>query len=120
LRELPDALHRLESDAQRMRARLDELQDALADRDTSGADAADLIAQRRATLVAALETERGLVERRHADAVAALESIRLGLLRLHAGTGSVESLTTDLGLAREVAAEVDRLLEARKELDEGV
>jgi hypothetical protein len=29
-------------------------------------------------------------------------------------------VTTDLGLAREVAAEVDRLLEAQKEVEEGV
>ncbi|HKR56128.1 MAG TPA: hypothetical protein VJS20_07490, partial [Gemmatimonadales bacterium] len=119
LRELPDALHRLESDAQRMRARLDELQDALGGGDTPTPDPADPIGKRRADVRSALDTERALVERRHADAVTALESIRLSLLRLHAGTGSVESLTTDLGLAREVAADVDRLLEARKELDEG-
>ena len=117
LRELPDALHRLESDAQRMRARLDELQDALAGGDTPAPDPADPIGQRRVDVRRALDTERALVERRHADAVSALESIRLSLLRLHAGTGSVESLTTDLGLAREVAAEVDRLLAAQQELD---
>ena len=58
------------------------------------------------------------MQKRLADAVAALETIRLNLLRLHAGTGSVQRVTTDLGLAREVAEEVDRLLAAGKELEE--
>ena len=49
--------------------------------------------------------------------MAALETIRLNLLRLHAGTVSVQSVTTDLGLAREVAEAVDLLLQAHKELD---
>src|SRR5206468_10426007 len=52
------------------------------------------------------------------DAVKALETIRLNLLRLRAGSGSVQSLTTDLGLAREVAGEIDRLLEGRREIGE--
>ena len=33
LRDLPDVVHRLEQDAQRMRARFEELQEALADVD---------------------------------------------------------------------------------------
>jgi serine/threonine protein kinase len=44
-----------------------------------------------------------------AESLAALETIRLNLLRLHAGSGTVESLTTDLGLAFEAAKEVDLL-----------
>jgi len=58
------------------------------------------------------------VEQRLADAVAALETIRLNLLRLHAGTGSVKSLTTDLGLAREIAADIDRHVQGLREVDE--
>jgi len=49
--------------------------------------------------------------------VKALETIRLNLLRLHAGSGSVQSLTTDLGLAREVAAEISLLLAGRREIE---
>jgi hypothetical protein len=49
--------------------------------------------------------------------VAALETIRLNLLRLHAGSGSVASLTTDLGRAFEVAKEVELLLDAGREVD---
>jgi len=120
LKELPDALRRLEGDAQRLRARLDELQDALAGGEASTAPADDPIGRRRAEVRQALEAERGLVERRHADAVAALESIRLSLLRLHAGTGSVETLTTDLGLSREISADAQRLLEAHRELEAGL
>jgi hypothetical protein len=50
--------------------------------------------------------------------VEALETIRLNLLRLYAGSGSVQNLTTDLGLAREVATEINRQLAARREVDE--
>jgi eukaryotic-like serine/threonine-protein kinase len=115
LRDLPDVVHRLEDDAQRTRRRLEELQEALGD---AGRDAADsAIGARHARILADLTAERGLVEKRLADAVAALETIRLNLLRLHAGTGSVQSLTTDLGLAREVAKEIGLLLEGQREVE---
>jgi serine/threonine-protein kinase len=105
LRDLPDVVHRLEQDAQRMRARLEELQEALPDVGQRGSlDPA--IGARHKRIVADLSAERDLVQQRLKDAVAALETIRLNLLRLHAGTGTVQSLTTDLGLAREVAQEI--------------
>ena len=119
LRDLPDVVHRLEQDAQRMRARLEELQEALADAGHSG-NPDPAIAARRDRIVADLSAERDLVQQRLRDAVAALETIRLNLLRLHAGTGSVQSLTTDLGLAREIArdigAQVDGLEVIEREL----
>ena len=74
---------------------------------------ADLVVE----LVSPDNPERDLVQKRLADAVAALETIRLNLLRLHAGTGSVQRVTTDLGLAREVAQELDLLLASRQELE---
>src|SRR5881394_26665 len=118
LRDLPDVVHRLERDAQRMRGRLEELQDALAnvDRDT----AAPGIAARHDRLVADLSAERALVEQRLTDIVAALETIRLNLLRLQAGSGSVQNLTTDLGLAREVAKGIDLLLEGHREVEKAL
>src|SRR6266446_824376 len=88
LRDLPDVVHRLERDAQRMRSRLEELQDALANVERDATDPA--VAQRHDRIVADLTAERGAVEQRLADAVAALETVRLNLLRLHAGTGSVK------------------------------
>ena len=108
-----------------MRGRLEELNDALGGmRDEGhgkgggggGGDSA--IGARRDRIVTDLENERTLVHNRLADAVKALETIRLNLLRLRAGSGSVQSLTTDLGIAREVAAEINRLLQGRREIEQ--
>jgi serine/threonine-protein kinase len=124
LRDLPDVVHKLEHDAQRMRRRLDELQEALGDVERGGVrggsdgrrpDAA--IGARHERILADLIAERELVQQRLKDAVAALETIRLNLLRLHAGTGSVQNLTTDLGLAREVAREIGALVEGHREVE---
>jgi hypothetical protein len=68
--------------------------------------------------VADLEKERDVVQRRLGDAVKALETIRLNLLRLRAGSGSVQNLTTDLGHARDVAQEIGHLLAAEREVEE--
>ena len=116
LRDLPDVVHRLEQDAQRMRSRLEELQEALVDVGHTGNPDAG-IAARHDRIVADLSAERDLVQQRLKDAVAALETIRLNLLRLHAGTGSVRSLTTDLGLARDIAREIDAHIEGYREIE---
>ena len=119
LRDLPDVVHRLEDDAQKMRRRLEELQEALSDAvHTRSPDPA--IAARHDRIVADLTAERELVQQRLKDAVAALETIRLNLLRLHAGTGSVQSLTTDLGLARDIAADIGRHVEGLREVEEAL
>ena len=111
-------VRRLEQDAQKMRQRLEELNDALGAKGDGGSKGGDVaLGTRHDRIVADLETERDLVHTRLADAVKALETIRLNLLRLHAGSGSVQSLTTDLGLAREVAAEINLLLEGRREIE---
>ena len=118
LHDLPAVVHRLEEDAQRMRRRLEMLQDALGEPGAQSRAPGDgAIAERRDRMVAELRAERDLVQKRLADAVAALETIRLNLLRLHAGTGSVQRVTTDLGLAREVATELDLLLASQRELE---
>ena len=114
LRDLPDVVHRLEDDAQRTRRRLEELQDVLGGVKATSAD--PTIGARHDRILAELTAERELVQQRLADAVAALETIRMNLLRLHAGTGSVRNLTTDLGLAREVAKEIDLLLQGHREI----
>ena len=122
LRDLPDVVHRLEEDAQRMRRRLEDLNEALAGPAAEdggrgpGGDAP--IETRRRRIVVNLQAERDLVQQRHNDALKALESLRLNLLRLHAGSGSVHSLTTDLALAREVARDLGFLLEAEREIEE--
>jgi len=121
LRELPEVVHRLEQDAGKMRRRLEELNDVLGGkREGEGGkgDAEGSLRDRHDRIVADLQTERDLVQRRLGDAVKALETIRLNLLRLLAGSGSVQSLTTDLGLAREVAQEISLLLAAEREIEE--
>jgi serine/threonine-protein kinase len=116
LRELPDVVHRLEQDAQRMRARLEELQEALSDVGKRGTPEPS-IGARHDRIVADLSAERDLVQQRLKDAVAALETIRLNLLRLHAGTGTVHNLTTDLGLAREVARSIEAQRDGYREVE---
>ncbi|MEO5817658.1 MAG: serine/threonine-protein kinase [Gemmatimonadaceae bacterium] len=105
--DLPALLHRLQRDAQTLRARHDELQEALGN---SGiADQSDDYES--------LRVERDLVHDKLGDAVGALETIRLNLLRLHAGSATVEGLTTHIGLAVEVSAEVERMIAARDEVE---
>lgn len=120
LRDLPDVVHRLEEDAQRMRARFEELQEALVDvgqRGGGGGSPDPAIGARHDRIVADLSAERDQVQQRLKDAVAALETIRLNLLRLHAGTGTVQSLTTDLGLARELARDISAQVDGYRELE---
>ena len=119
LRDLPDVVRRLESDAQKMRRRLEELNDALdGTRDEGRGKGGDVaIPARHDRIVSDLEAEREVVQARLGDAVRALETIRLNLLRLRAGSGSVQNLTTDLGLARTVAQEIGFLLEGRREVE---
>jgi tRNA A-37 threonylcarbamoyl transferase component Bud32 len=107
LGDVPAVLRRLQEDAHGLRTRYDELQEAIAAAGDAGASGA--YAEIRAT--------RDAVHARLGDAVAALETIRLNLLRLHAGSGTVEGFTTHLGLAVEVSADVERLLSAREELE---
>jgi serine/threonine-protein kinase len=106
LGDLPSVLRRLQEDAQRLRANHDALQEALNDAGDSAAsiEYAD-VRQMRDDLHAKL-----------GEAVGALETIRLNLLRLHAGSGTVEGLTTHVGLAAAVSEEVERLLAAKEEV----
>ena len=126
LQDLPDVIHRLEGDAQRLRKRYDALAEAAAratggggNNDGNGAalTSVDRMAEAEDDALAAVRNERDTVRGRMARTVAALESIRLNLLRLHAGSGTAAHLTADLDLAFEAAQEVDLLLEAHREVD---
>jgi serine/threonine-protein kinase len=126
LPDLPDVIHRLEADAQRLRKRYEELAEAVAratgggegrDPDDEAVTSTDRMAEAEHEALSAVRAERDGVRGRMQRTVAALESIRLNLLRLHAGSGTVESITTDLGLAFEAAKEVENLLEAGREVD---
>ena len=107
LGDLPALLQRLQRDAQALRSRYEDLND--------GVDTARL--EDASDDIAALRDERALVHDRLAEVVGALETIRLNLLRLHAGSGTVEGLTTHIGLAEEVSAEVERMVAARADVE---
>jgi serine/threonine-protein kinase len=103
---LPALLVRLQRDAQSLRKRYDALQDALGDApDSTSVEYTDI------------REIRDSVHVKLGDAVGALETIRLNLLRLHAGSTSVESLTTQLEIAGEVSEEVERLIEAHADVE---
>ncbi len=114
LGDLPGLIERLQRDANVLRTRFDALQQALhgavrmASPDQSDADMSHHDA---------LCEERDLVQSRLRETVSALENIRLGLLRLHAGSLSLESLTTHIGLAIDVSDNVERLIKAHQEVD---
>ena len=123
LGDVPGVLRQLEQDAGRMRSRLEELNDALQGAEERGRLSGQItgdIKARRDRVVTDLQAERELVQRRLKDAVAALETIRLNLLKLHAGAGSIQSFTTDLTLAREAAREVELLLEGHREIEDAL
>jgi serine/threonine-protein kinase len=100
LGDLPKVVRGLEADAMRMRRRVADLTEAVARNNDDG-------------IRDALDGARN----RLVDSVTALESIRLNLLRLTAGAGSVESLTADLASAREIGEQVERLLEGQRDVD---
>ena len=109
LGDLPTLLKRLQGDAQSLRKRHDELQEALGD-----------VGDDRSPEYAEVRALRDSIHEKLGDAVAALETIRLNLLRLHAGSATVEGLTTHLGLAAEVSEEVERLIAAHDEVERSI
>ena len=113
-RALPDlrrTVEGLEDDAQRMRELIDECDAAV--EALEGASAVDGGAAR----IERVQALRDRAAQRMRRAVAALETLRVDLLRLTAGTVAIDAVTTRLGTAREVAADIERLLEAREEVD---
>ena len=129
LPDLPDVLRRLEGDAQAMRRSVDELNAALASlgqegpgsRSTAlahgGEEAKASVAGQRNRLRDDLTATRDAAARRLATAVAALENLRLDLLRLKAGAGSVDELSANLTAARRIAAEIDAQMAGRIEAE---
>jgi serine/threonine-protein kinase len=105
LAALPDVMHRLQEDAQLLRKKHNELNDAVAS-STPGTTEYVKVREIRDEMHAKLT-----------ETIAALETIRLNLLRLHAGASTVQSLTTHLNLASQVSASVERLVAAHEEVD---
>jgi hypothetical protein len=127
LADLPALVRRLEAEAQGMRARVDELnamiaglgdealsaQSATLRENQAGAVVLDQRTRLRADLIA----KREQAAQRLAVSVAALENIRLDLLRLKSGVGTVDQLTADLDAARDLQAEIALAIEARREVE---
>jgi eukaryotic-like serine/threonine-protein kinase len=104
LGDLPEVLERLQTDAQMLRGLLEDLNASIAPLDTE-------------SVQEDLRVERDLVAGKLADVVGALETIRLNLLRLHADSSALPSITTHIGLAHDMSSEVDRLLAARSDVE---
>jgi serine/threonine-protein kinase len=107
LGDVPATLKHLQDAAQELRKRHESLVEALADAGDAGAGSeyADIREMRDSLYDKLRET------------VGALETIRLNLLRLHAGSISAASVTTQLGIAADVAEEVERLIAAQGEVE---
>jgi serine/threonine-protein kinase len=128
LKDVPAVVGRLETEAQALRARVDEL-DALlagAGEDSPGARSPSLrqaagqgggVREARQRLREELSAERDRVSQRLATAVAALENIRLDLMRLTAGVSATGQITADLAAARQIGFEVDALLASSREVE---
>ncbi len=99
LGDVPSVLRSLEADAQRLRETIRVLDEAQ--------DAARVAGQ---AIPADVASARARTEEQLTAAVASLESVRLGLLRLTTGSGSVEGLTTDLAAASDVGHNIERLM----------
>ena len=102
LDELPAIVELLEARAAEARAEID----IVAGMAPSGSADADVLAVR------AQKAREQL-----AESVAALEGIRLDLLRLHAGAGDLQPLTTLMDAVHGMSEHMDRLAEAQREVD---
>jgi serine/threonine-protein kinase len=116
LKDLPEQIRSLADQAQRMRSRVQELDDLIA-----RAAPETLFGEERSARgdggAAELTAARELWATRLRDTVSLLESLRLGLLRLHAGGAAAETLTADLEAARELRERLGQLLAAHAEAD---
>ena len=102
LSELPAIVTSLEARAAEARAEM-EVVAAMA---PSGSTDADVLAARKKAAATHL-----------AESVAALEGLRLDLLRLHAGAGDLQPLTTLMDAARVIGEDLGRLAEAQQEAE---
>jgi len=102
LHELPALVASLEARAAEARAEMD----VVAAMAPSGSVDADVLAERKTAAATHL-----------AESVAALEGLRLDLLRLHAGAGDLQPLTTLMDAARLIGEDLGRLAEAQREAE---
>jgi hypothetical protein len=115
LPDLQEVVAGLEDDAHRMRRLVDDCDVLLTEIEGASGDTAPP-PHGADVRVARVRGLRDRAQERRQQAVAALETLRVDLLRLSAGTAEIGSVTTRLGSAREVAADIARLMDAQKEV----
>ena len=114
--DVPSVIRRLQAHAQALRKRRDELDRAMTQATIGQRGLGAQVAEHRADAVTELEGAARLVAERLASVVAALENLRLDLMRLSAGQGSIDDLTVDLEAARGIGEAIDRLLKGQREV----
>ncbi|MEP6617670.1 MAG: serine/threonine-protein kinase [bacterium] len=115
--DVPAVLHELEAHARLARARIAEIDASIAEvQHGRGANVAGSAARHEA-LLADMGTQRNAADARLGELVSALENVRLDLLRLRSGGGTVEGITRDIAAARRVGEEADRLIAGASEVD---
>jgi serine/threonine-protein kinase len=116
LKLLPEQIRHLADQAQIMRRRIEELDDLIlrAAPDTLFGEGRTHTGDGGAT---ELSSARDLWASRLRETVTLLESIRVGLLKLHAGSAAPETLTADLEAARELKERLGLLLHGHAETD---
>jgi hypothetical protein len=115
LGDVPAVVLALRQRATATREQLASLDESIVLAERSGAR--ESAKEKQQAVLADLRDARQKAETRMADVVTALETIRLDLLRLQAGVGSVEHVTLDLAAAEEVGREADRLVAGRREVE---
>lgn len=117
LKHLPQEIQFLSTQAQEMRRKLEELDDLIAtaapdtlfgERSSAGGDGG----------AAELREAREVWAARLKETVTLLESLRVGLLKLHAGTAVPEQLTADLEAAQGLRERLALLVEGNSEVEE--
>jgi serine/threonine-protein kinase len=103
---LPETIARLAAQAVEYRAKWEEMEGLRVDVRTNEVEAG-----------AALDQARTIWRERFDETVAALESLRLGLLKLHSGGGTVAGLATDLANAKTMINRLRDLGSAQAEVD---
>jgi serine/threonine-protein kinase len=118
LGDVPAVLHELEAHARVARARIEEMDAAIAEAQRGKGSGRPGSAARQDTLVADLTLGRERAEARLSELVTSLETLRLDLLRLRADGGSLEGITRNVAAARAFGEEADRLLASGREVEE--
>ena len=112
---LPAAITHLTGQAQLMRRKVAELDDLIAQ--AAPTTLFDGVKPAGDGGAGALAEARALWAERLRETVTLLESLRLGLLKLHAGSAVPETLTADLGAARELQERLGLLLQGAAEAE---